>query len=263
MSDASSLPPESDADDELKNALMAAFGDSGISFLDDDDDFEDIPDPLPVTADKETHESASNSISEAIDWIGDEDDSPRTRWIKQVSTAILANDIRALSNCGYRAQDTATRANRFVLFTIGNQQFGVPLGNVCEIARYPNVTELPRTAAWLRGVANIRGQITSVTDLRNLFEIPNERPASREKIIVVRGNQTAASTALVVEQVLGIRNVENQPDDIFRAEKTAAFATGSLIIEQVKTVLIDPDQILGWADRLQSPDQNKTNLTHS
>ena len=255
MSDASSLPPESEADDELKNALMAAFGDISILDDDDDDDFEDIPEQLPVTSD---NESALNSISQAIDWIGDENDSPRTRWIKQVSTAILANDIRALSNCGYRPHDVATGSNRFVLFAIGNQQFGVPLSNVCEIARYPNVTELPRTAVWLRGVANIRGQITSVTDLRNLFEIPSEGPVSGEKIIIVRGTQTAASTALVVEQVLGIRSVENKPDGTCPTENTAAFATGSLIIEQVKTILIDPDQILGWADRLLSPDQNKT-----
>jgi chemotaxis signal transduction protein len=250
MSDASSLTPESNADDELKDALRAAFGSDGISFLDDDDDdFESDQEQLPAAAEDEALETATPA-EEAIGWIGDKHDSPRTRWIKQVSTAILANDIRALSGCSYRAEKSEPQANRCVLFSCGSWQFGVPLGNVCEVARYPSVTELPRTPAWLRGVANIRGQITSVTDLSCLFEIPRERPTNGEKIIVVRGSRCEPRTALVVDQVLGIRSIENKPQDNCQSGKIADFATGSVIIEQEKTILLDLDRILGWADRL-------------
>ncbi len=264
MPDANPLRPESDANDELKNALIAAFGVDGASFLDDgDDDFEECSEQFSVTVEGDARDSAAKSVIEATRWSEDQHDSPRTRWIKQVSTAILANDIRALSECGYGSENPTTQGSRFLLFAIGTERFGVPLGNVREIARYPNVTELPRTAAWLRGVTNFRGQIMSVTDLRILFRIPSERQSSSEKIIVVRGTQSNAKTALVVEQVLGIRELKDRlTGNSQQGETTNAFSTGSVILEQMAITLIDPDKILSFADRPHAPEQHQTISTH-
>ena len=265
MPDANSLPPESDTDDELKNAMIAAFGVDGASFLDgdEDDDFGESSEQFSVRVEGDACDSAAKSIIEATRWTDDQHDSPRTRWIKQVSTAILANDIRALSECGYGSENPTTQGSRFLLFAIGTERFGVPLRNVREIARYPNVTELPRTAAWLRGVANFRGQIMSVTDLRIMFRIPSERQSTSEKIIVVRGIQSNANTALVVEQVLGIRELKDRPTGNSQQGKTTdAFSTGSLILEQMTITLIDPDKILNFAERSHAPEQHKSFSTH-
>jgi twitching motility protein PilI len=137
------------------------------------------------------------------------------------------------------------------VFAIGQQQFAIPLCDVREIARNPKITELPCTAAWLRGVTNLRGQILSVTDLRNLLQIDSRRPVVGEKIIVIHNRQPAATTALAVDRVIGIRNVTNEQTDVSDLSPLiASVANGLATVDKSMTVLIDSEQLLGCEELL-------------
>lgn len=246
MSDSQSSPSENNVDDELKLALLAAFGDEAMNLMDDDDN-------------NEMHADAFSSIgsptlaSEFNEIVVDEDDGPLIRFVKELNRAIYIDGKSATPNGENRpeAQHSTSAAPRFVLFSVGDQHFGVPLNDVLEIARYPTVTELPRTPSWLRGVANLRGQILSVTDLRNLLRLSSERPAVGEKIVIVHSKTFAASTAIVVDRVIGIRSFSGErgtvPD---QNNGIASIASGTAVINDSTAVLIDADQLFGCVELL-------------
>lgn len=239
MSDANQ-PSTGECGDELKQALAAAFGEESLDFLDDECDecfLEGCEGDAISTAKSRLNEMAVIEVKD--------DDAPLIRYVKELSQAIYIDGQPAATS------DASSCVSRFVLFAIGNQQFGIPLHAVREIGRYPKVTELPRTPSWLRGVANLRGQILSVTDLRSLLNVPGAKPTLGEKIIVVHSSTTDTSTAIVVDRVLGIRNLSGEPGKVSEIkQRFATVASGTARFEQEITVLIEPDQLFQCAELL-------------
>lgn len=249
MSDAQPIPP--DNDEELKQALAAAFGEEAMCLLDDDEDA--FPDEWAVSLEDEDRSTSSGPHPSCFLEDGvDDDASPLIRYVKQLSRAIYGDGLAAFPNTDHHPTDAprcVPRAPRFVVFVVGDQQFAVPLGDVREIARYPKVTALPRTPPWLRGVTNLRGQILSVTDLRSLLGISGHQPDCGEAVIIVHGTQIAASTAIVADRVLGIRGIDEQQGDTSDlSERLAAIAKGTATSGEATTVLIDIDQLFGCAE---------------
>lgn len=58
-----------------------------------------------------------------------------------------------------------------VVFWLDQQLFGVPVSKIREIMTYQSPTQLPNTAPCIKGVVNIRGEVTPVLDLRIKFHI--------------------------------------------------------------------------------------------
>lgn len=104
-----------------------------------------------------------------------------------------------------------------VAFRMGGETFLVAREETREVLGLPaTVTRIPGTKAWVRGLANIRGQLLPMLDLR-LFLGSGTTPSSRNtRIIVV--NHRDVPAGLIVDEVLGFRrfaerefNVEPPP----------------------------------------------------
>ena len=238
MSD--TLPNSDDPiNSDLQAALAAAFGDEAANWEDDassaDGASSDATDIAALASMLEAADAAESS-EVALDDL-----------LKTVSSAIDDTDMPvkdASEDNEEEAQvDTGVRT---VVFEVGDHQFGLPLSGVLEIDRCGQVTALPRTPHWLRGVTNLRGQILSVTDFSNLLNLSTDRSAVGEKIIVVHSKRHAASTALVVDRVLGIRNLNSDRGPLSGlSDRVANFSEGISVTDQATTVLIDPDLLLG------------------
>ena len=57
-------------------------------------------------------------------------------------------------------------------FRLGDQEYGIPIAAVSEIARPPeNITRLPKAPAFIDGVMNLRGSVVPIVDLRRRFDL--------------------------------------------------------------------------------------------
>lgn len=258
MSD-TDLPNSDDlSSPDLQAALAAAFGDEAmdwneeadviaermlgdISSSNDSTSASDAPD-MAALANMLADANASDDPGAALDDL-----------LKKVSSAIdeghlpqQDSDNPENKNTDDEAEAQVENGIRHVVFEIGDRQFGLPLTGVLEIDRCGKVTALPRTPNWLRGVTNLRGQILSVTDFRNLLNLTSDRAAVGEKIIVVHSQRHASSTALVVDRVLGIRHLNSDRGPLSGlSDRVANLSTGISVSDQATTVLIDPDLLLG------------------
>ena len=226
-------------DDERMQAILAAFGDDALNMLDDEEDDEAM---LLEAAAIENGEKASPTESEsenvtAQTWVCEvpEDATPLVRYMTELSNAIYSRETQPADS---------KRTPRFIVFLIGEQQFGLPLENAIEIARYPRVTKLPCTPNWLRGVTNLRGQIISITGLRELLEESSERPKVGEKVIFTHSEQPGMTSGIVVDRVIGLRNYSGQTESIADASDCInSIALGQATIENKHTILIDPEKL--------------------
>ncbi|MGK5085880.1 chemotaxis protein CheW [Bdellovibrionota bacterium FG-1] len=73
--------------------------------------------------------------------------------------------------------------NRFLSFSLGNEDYAIPLLCVKEVIAVPEVTPIPFTPSHFLGIMNLRGQVISVIDLRTKFGIKPQNTAENAVII--------------------------------------------------------------------------------
>lgn len=96
-----------------------------------------------------------------------------------------------------------------VAFRVDEQLFVCPRSQVREILTYPGVTKIPGSKPWLKGLANIRGQLLPVIDMQEYFG-GQETLASRvTRVISV--NHEDIPAGLLVDEVRGFRRF-NEPE---------------------------------------------------
>jgi purine-binding chemotaxis protein CheW len=94
-----------------------------------------------------------------------------------------------------------------VLFTLADTQYAVPISNVVEIGRPLEVTPVPNVPSWVLGVANLRGEVVSMVDLRSFLGLePLERDATA-RMVVAQARTDAMTAGLLVDWVGGIRQL--------------------------------------------------------
>ena len=95
---------------------------------------------------------------------------------------------------------------QLVVFKVGNEEFGVDINEVREINRWEEVTRIPNSAAYIKGVINLRGNIIVVTDLAMKLGMPSKEIDDDTRILVVDvgDNQTVGMVVDSATEVLRI-----------------------------------------------------------
>ena len=78
----------------------------------------------------------------------------------------------------------ATRGTQYVVIALGDNEIALPAAHVSGVERVGDLTPVPNTVSWVLGVANLRGAITSVVDLRVFLGLPREAITSRSRVVV-------------------------------------------------------------------------------
>jgi purine-binding chemotaxis protein CheW len=149
------------------------------------------------------------------------------------------------------AQMIATTAQQFLVFRLGEQDYGLPVAAVEEVVRLPDaLTPVPRAPAFVEGVMNLRGRIVPVIDQRRRFALA-DGTSRRARVIVV--DLDGAPAGFIVDAASEILSV---PEGQIRA--TPELAAGDApVIDRIATLdadarmilIIDPRELLDRAER--------------
>ncbi len=150
-------------------------------------------------------------------------------------------------------QIEAIEGEQHVIFTLAEGEYAVSIDNVVEIGEPLNTAPVPNVPEWVLGVANLRGDIVSVVDLRTFMGLPEASLGQEKRMLVARSNDGEVSSCVVVDQVRGIRYLNmdqlEQPT-LTVTDLIAEFIDGVCNNEgQVLTVL-DFDRMLS-SERMQ------------
>ncbi len=137
---------------------------------------------------------------------------------------------------------------KYIVFTSGEQVFGVSLKNVTEVCRSLPVTILPGAPEWLAGVANLRGDLLAVIDPDT--GVKAEIGAAKTKIIVLTDGQKRL-IGLLADQVNEITLLpagKIDPAGFGVADGLAAFACGSSTYRNSSLTVLDTGKIFSWPE---------------
>jgi purine-binding chemotaxis protein CheW len=93
-----------------------------------------------------------------------------------------------------------------VVVRLGGSRYALPMDAVAEVGRPPGLTRVPGVPAWLAGVANWRGRVLAVLDVRPLLAAPAGTFDRRARLVVLHRN--GVSVGLLTEGVEGTHWLE-------------------------------------------------------
>jgi purine-binding chemotaxis protein CheW len=90
-------------------------------------------------------------------------------------------------------------------FTLGSDRYAIETVYLQEVVPLKEITPLPCTPAFIRGLINIRGRIISVIDLSLFFGLPQKDKPDHNKIIIVRKGEI--EFGILAESINGISGI--------------------------------------------------------
>jgi purine-binding chemotaxis protein CheW len=66
---------------------------------------------------------------------------------------------------------TDHRTLQIVVFKLGQEEYGMQIDQIKEVVITPNITRMPQTPSFVKGVANIRGNVIAIFDLEDRFNL--------------------------------------------------------------------------------------------
>jgi len=141
---------------------------------------------------------------------------------------------------------------KFLTFFLGSEEYGLEILKVHEIIGMMDITPVPRTPEFIRGVVNLRGKIIPVVDLRLKFGMDAVDHTDETCIIVVQANGVQMGIVVDrVSEVLDISAEEVEAVPSFGTEVDTAYILGiGKTGERVK-LLLDIDKVLSSAEAVE------------
>jgi purine-binding chemotaxis protein CheW len=108
------------------------------------------------------------------------------------------------SDPGLQPETNTMADEQFIIFRLGDQDYGIPIAAVSEIARPPeHITRLPKSPAFIDGVMNLRGSVVPIVDLRRRFDLNDrEQLVSCRILVLAIGGVTAGFLVDSVSKIL-------------------------------------------------------------
>lgn len=97
---------------------------------------------------------------------------------------------------------TKGELERFIEFSLGNEDYAIPLLMVREVISVPDTTPIPKSPPHFLGIMNLRGQVISVVDLRKKLKIDSKKNKEEAVIIVDIGTMNIGVVVDAINKVL-------------------------------------------------------------
>ena len=139
---------------------------------------------------------------------------------------------------------TAETTRQLVIFSLGSEEYALPITRVQEIIRYTEPRMVASRTAWIRGVINLRGKIVPVCDLAERLGLDHER-AGIAKIVIVETE--TGSAGIIVDDVEEVMTVDDaQLEDVPAAD--TAYVDAIAKLGDRLAILLNPDGLHAGLD---------------
>jgi purine-binding chemotaxis protein CheW len=143
-------------------------------------------------------------------------------------------------------EDGAERdGEKFLVFTLGTEEYGIDILRVQEIRDYEGVTRIAHAPGFIKGVTNLRGIIVPIVDLRIKFGLENIQYNHQTVVIILNiRNRVVGILVDGVSDVLTLSADQIKPAPEFGAALSAEYLTGLGTIEQRMLILMDIERLM-------------------
>jgi len=130
-------------------------------------------------------------------------------------------------------------------YRVGKLQFVSSMDQISEVVPAAPFAVVPRSQSWLRGIANVRGQLLTVVDLQDFLGMDPVTVDQYSRLIVINNEQL--SCCLLVSRLQGLRHFDPVGDSCDTGElgdQIAGFVTGALGKGEERWLVFDTDRLV-------------------
>ncbi|WP_304224417.1 chemotaxis protein CheW [Gracilinema caldarium] len=156
------------------------------------------------------------------------------------------------------------KINQYLTFRLDQEQYAVSVYSVREVLEYVPITRLPQTAAYMKGVINLRGMGIPVIDLRIKFGMP-EVPVTKDTSIIVLDIKSREGLLIIgaladsVQEVIELEDQEIEAAPRFGHNLAVEYIQGIGKKDGKFIIILDMDKILS-TDEVVNLSQIETRL---
>jgi purine-binding chemotaxis protein CheW len=150
-----------------------------------------------------------------------------------------------------RSRASTNDAVQLVVFTINDEEYGVPINYVKEIIRKPEVTQMPNAPEYILGVINLRGQIIPIISLHSRFSLNLPADIETKVVIVEYADLTVGMEVNEVSEVLTLDKDRISAAPAMATSIDSGFISGVgkldgrlLIILNIEKILTDEENAM-------------------
>ncbi len=142
---------------------------------------------------------------------------------------------------------------KYLMFILNEEHYGIPILKVNEIIGLMDITPIPKTPMFMKGIINLRGKIIPIMDLRLKFSM-QERAYDEQTCIIIVEIPIAGRTAfigVVVDKVAEVVNVLDSDIELppqYGQEVESGFLTGIGKVKENVVMLLDIERIVNCSE---------------
>src|SRR5215467_9105441 len=136
---------------------------------------------------------------------------------------------------------------QLVSFRLAQEEYGIEITKVQEIILMGEITRVPQTPEYIKGLINLRSTVIPIVDLRLRFGLAQEPTTDETRIMVVNvAGKTIGIIVDAVSEVLRISKEQIAPPPPTVAGLGREYLTGLVKLEKRLLILLDIDKILSF-----------------
>jgi purine-binding chemotaxis protein CheW len=130
---------------------------------------------------------------------------------------------------------------QLVVFKLGDEEFGTDINEVREIIRVGDITKMPNAPDFIEGMINLRGQLTTIVNLRKKMQIVDKAVDASSRIIIVQTEKN--SVGMMVDSVTEVKYIKSE-----QTETLPQMLVTNLSAEYIKGICKLPNRLLILVD---------------
>ena len=134
-----------------------------------------------------------------------------------------------------------------IIFSLDETEYAAHIDSVIEIGEPLTATPVPNAPEWVLGVANLRGDIVSMVDLRVFLGMQPSSKGHGKRMLIAQAHEAGLSTCLIVDRVSGIRYLDlDQITDSTQTvpDRAQSYVRGFYDYDGQSFVVFDLDRLL-------------------
>lgn len=134
---------------------------------------------------------------------------------------------------------------QLVVFHVRDEEFGVPIEEIQEIIKVNNITPIPDTPAFIKGIINVRGDIVTTIDMKVRFGIRGKKLSNSRHILITKQSESLFGLMVdEVTEVLRINENEIKPPPAMIVEIEKEYVKGIVVYEERLLIILDLSKVL-------------------
>ncbi|MCK9329160.1 MAG: chemotaxis protein CheW [Candidatus Cloacimonetes bacterium] len=138
---------------------------------------------------------------------------------------------------------------KYLTFNLMEEFYGVNVEHILQIIAIPEITKIPKTPDFVKGVINLRGKIIPVIDLRIKFKLPEQQYNDRTSIVIIKlkTKQSEIFIGIIIDKVLEVLDIHNEEIEdtpTFGVQLDTEFILGMAKVKNKVVTLLNINKIL-------------------